>query len=205
MTLPTVVSKYREKVYITQLKKMAANMETMLATINSETGSVPDTFKQCHNLMNGQSTEAYECFADMIVKYMKLNPNAVKYKVYNYNTDKNKVGYYAFCHRLFLEDGSVIAFHLINDGYVMFGFDVNGDKGPNKVGQDLFQVHYYPYTNSNNSYISLFKRLSFKPNQRNSIIQGCKGSSTQEAHPQSCLQLIYDSGFEVPEDYPIKF
>lgn len=205
MTMPSVLSKYREKAFLTQLKKMSAIVETMLVNINAETGSIPDTFKECHNLMGGTNSEAYKCFANMIVKYAPLNPDSVTYKEYIYNSNKDKVGHAFFCHRLYLPDGSVIALHLITNGYLMFGFDVNGDRGPNKPGVDLFQSHYYPYSGNDTGFKSLFKALVFKENQRASIISSCKGSETQEGHPQSCMQLIYNNGFEKPKDYPLRF
>ena len=205
MTMPVLLSKYREKVYLTQLKKMSAIVETMLVNINAETGSIPDTFRECHNLMGGTNSEAYKCFANMIIKYAPLNSGSVKYKEYIYNSDKAIVGNAFFCHRLYLPDGSVIALHLITNGYVMFGFDVNGDKGPNKPGIDLFQSHYYPYVGNDTGFKSLFKALVFESSSRASVISNCKGSDTQEGHPQSCMQLIYNNGFEKPSDYPLKF
>lgn len=205
LTIPTVISKYREKAFLTQLKKMSAIMETMLVNIDAETGSVPDTFRECHNLMGGTNSEAYKCFANMIIKYAPLNPDSVTYKEYIYNSNKDKVGHAFFCHRLYLPDGSVIAMHLITDGYLMFGFDVNGDKGPNKPGIDLFQSHYYPYVSSGSRYRSMFTLLVFKENQRPSIISSCKGTETQDGSPQSCMMLIYNNGFEKPKDYPLRF
>ena len=205
LTIPTVISKYREKAFLTQLKKMSAIMETMLVNIDAETGSVPDTFRECLELVGGGSSEPYKCLANMIIKYAPLNPGSVTYKEYNYNRDKDKVGNAAFCRRLYLPDGSVIAMNLINNSYVMFGFDVNGDKGPNKPGIDLFQSHYYPYVSSGSRYRSMFTLLVFKANQRPSIISSCKGTETQDGHPQSCMQLIYNNGFEKPKDYPLRF
>lgn len=205
LTIPTVISKYREKAFLTQLKKSSAIVETMLVNINAETGSIPDTFRECLDLVGGGSSEPYKCLANMIIKYAPLNPDSVTYKEYNYNRDKDKVGHAFFCHRLYLPDGSVIALHLINNGYVMFGFDVNGDKGPNKPGIDLFQSHYYPYVGNDTGFKSLFKALVFKEKDRPSVIANCKGTETQDGHPQSCMQLIYNNGFEKPKDYPLRF
>lgn len=207
MTIPVLMSKYREKVFITKLKKMSAIMETMLVNIDAETGSVPDTFSECHGTMQSGTTnsDAYKCFVNMIIKYAPLNPDSVTYKVYNYNKDKDKVGHTHFLHRLYLQDGSVIALQLITAGYVIFGFDVNGDKGPNKAGVDLFQSHYYPYVSAGSRFRSFFQLLVFDSKNRASIISRCKGNDTEQGHPQACMQLIYNNGFEKPKDYPVRF
>ena len=50
------------------------------------------------------------------------------------------------------------------------------------------------------SYCSLMSRMVFSENQRNSIIASCKNNNSV-----SCMQLIYNNGFEKPKDYPLRF
>ena len=195
LTIPNIISKYNEIVYMAHLKKMVAILETTLSNIHNETGSIPDTFRECHNLMGGDNKEAYSCFEDMIIKYAPLNPNTrrVNKPAPGGGKPLTEYGHAFFYHRLYLPDGSVIAMHLITNGYVIFGFDVNGDKGPNKAGVDLYNVHYYPYQKTGKAYKTI-SSLNWID------INGCKNGDTQ-----ACFATLNRYNFNIPKNYPHKF
>lgn len=189
LTIPTVLSKYREKVYLTQLKKMVSMVEKALERINVETGSIGDTFNNCYQ--SSVSSKA-ECFNNILFEYGDIDKNSVTTKYVH-------PAHYP----LYFKDGSSLDMSTVNATatYTVFTFDVNGIKKPNKGGIDQFVVHYYPISgNCNVSFCSLMYRMGFKENERASIIANCKKNSTA-----ACMQLIYNNGFEKPSDYPLKF
>ena len=194
MTMPVLISKYRERVFLTQLKKMVSMVEKMLERISFETGSIADTFNNCYEF--NVSSKAM-CFNNILFEYADIDKDSVTTKYVH-------PAHYP----LYFKDGSSLDMSTVNATatYTVFTFDVNGNKGPNKAGIDQFAVHYYPISgNCNVSFCSLMYRMGFKENQRASIISSCKGTETQEGHPQSCMQLIYNNGFEKPKDYPLRF
>ncbi len=202
MTIPALMSKYRKVVYTARLKKMVSIMDTMLFNIYEDTGSVSDAFKECHDLHTPAGTEGYECFENMIIKYAPIKGSVhLSNERLGGGEKASKYGHAFFYHRLYLPDGSVIAIHIINKDYVIYGFDVNGDRGPNKAGVDLFNVHYYPYNllYDYQKYGSLMYRMGFTNNQRSSIVSSCKSGN-----PQACFMLIYHDGYKFSNDYPVK-
>lgn len=195
LTIPTVLSKYREKVYLTQLKKMVSMVEKMLERISVETGSIGDTFNNCYELVDVSSKAM--CFNNILFEYGDIDKNSVTTKYIH-----------PAQYPLYFKDGSSLSMGIVNATatYTVFTFDVNGTKGPNKSGIDQFAVHYYPISgNCNVTFCSLMYRMGFKENQRSSIMSSCKGTETQAGNPQSCMQLIYNNGFEKPKDYPLRF
>ena len=189
MTMPVLISKYRERVFLTQLKKMVSMVEKMLERISFETGSIADTFNNCYEL--NVSSKAM-CFNNILFEYGDIDKDSV-------TTQYVHPAHYP----LYFKDGSSLDMSTVNATatYTVFTFDVNGAKGPNKGGLDQFVVHYYPITtNCMISYCSLMSRMVFSENQRNSIIASCKNNNSV-----SCMQLIYNNGFEKPKDYPLRF
>ena len=193
LTLPVVISKYREKVFMTKLQKHVALMETVLSNIYNETGSIADTYNQCHSVLGGERMS--KCFINQLITYGNLNPATVKYEA------KWGIGPHAF--RLLFPDGSYIAVQIINTSYVVYLFDLNGVNPPNLGGIDRFAVHYYPY---NTNYVKkpyknfVYDLVPINKNQRRSIIQSCSNNADQ-----ACMQLILDNNFKPPKDYPLKF
>ena len=189
LTIPVLLSKYREKVYLTQLKKMVAMVERALERVNFETGSIGDTFMNCYN------KDVYSkasCFNNILFEYGDIDKNSVITKYVHPAQSP-----------LYFKDGSSLNMNTVNATatYTVFTFDVNGTKGPGKFGIDKFAVHYYPISgNCKVVYCPLMYQMSFKESNRSSIISSCKNGDTQ-----ACTRLIYQNGFEKPKDYPLRF
>ena len=190
LTIPTVLSKYREKVYLTQLKKMVSVVERMLESISVESGSIRDTFDVCYNTI---SSSRSMCFNNLLFEYGDVDKNSVTTKYVHPQR-----------YPIYFEDGSSLTMLTVNDTayYTVFLFDVNGDKGPNTGGIDKFEVDYHHISstcNSSYSYCSLMHHMKFDK-ERAAIISSCKNN-----HPTDCMRPIYNNGFEKPSDYPLKF
>ncbi len=194
LTIPMSLSKYNEVVNMNKLKKQVAFLERMLQNIHIETGSIPDTYALCHSLPAGGDNMS-KCFINQMIQFGGLNPNMVKYQA------KWGIGPHAF--RLLFPDSSYIAVQIINTAYVVYLFDLNGEKGPNLGGIDRFAIHYYPYVKNygNAVYKTLIHDLvPLKAPNRANIIAQCKNHSDQ-----ACIQLLLDNNFKPPKDYPLKF
>ena len=112
----------------------------------------------------------------------------------------------------------------LNDGSLFFGaecpmeitYDVNGEKGPNKMGRDIFQFNIFtdiyedgyedilekiPHVNT---YVSGTSTDGFYPNnyknyqKRNYVLETCKESGFW------CSHLLEIDGWEFKDDYPYK-
>ncbi len=73
--------------------------------------------------------------------------------------------------------------------------DLNGDKGPNKLGKDVFgfrygAYYYYPYTD--------FIYNRFIPNARNNV---CTETNKGD-YADGCTWKIMRNGWKIPDDYP---
>lgn len=70
---------------------------------------------------------------------------------------------------------------------VVFKIDVNGIKGPNKLGEDIFLSQL----KSNGKY-----QMLCWSNSRERVLKGCKSDG------QCCGALIQQDGWQIKNDYP---
>lgn len=165
MTLPTLTGKYQQRVLTSQFKKAYANLQTAINTVNSENG-IP---YECYTLTVGGSGYRYDQCKEFWQKVFEQY-KAVKicdpddytcrprYKTKTEVIAEGGTIYNNYCtfpineHVGFnLNDGSII--YIYGDVYapdfegvhntLFFGIDVNGKKGPNKWGYDLFYLNLY--------------------------------------------------------------
>ncbi len=162
MTLPVLTAKYQQKVLATQFKKSYANLQTAINTVNSNNGIPYECytlknsgyyFNQCHefwpkvlgqyksikdcgNWKNTNCRPKYKSKAEVLADGGTINNSACSFPIdshYAYN----------------LNDGSILyLFNSPESGYtnhnsLFFGLDVNGLKGPNRWGYDLFYLNLY--------------------------------------------------------------
>ena len=162
MTLPSLTNKYQHKVLESQFKKSYANLQTAINTVNSENG-IPyecytlkyggnyyytqcnefwpkvleqyKTAKECGNWRKPQCRSKYKSKAEVIAAGGFINNTACSFAIDSYTAYN-------------LNDGSIIYLFKNASGYnshngLFFGIDVNGKKGPNKWGYDLFYLNLY--------------------------------------------------------------
>ena len=159
MTMPSLLANYRQRVIISQLKKSFSTLQTAINTTNVEYGMPYD----CYNIGWGgyhvtQCSEFWNDFLKQlkIIKSCRYTDDScgVKYKtkdqvlaeggsIFNSTCsffDKGPTDYIINI----LADGSYIITYggknPLSNHYVYFGIDVNGEKGPNKWGYDLFYL-----------------------------------------------------------------
>ena len=141
MTMPVLIQNHQEKVTVTRLKKVysvlsQAYMSSSAENIDITEWGLGETF----------SSEGAEAIAQKMMPYLKLNkncgfgkgcfPNGVVYKYLN-GTSWYRIDDASRAYKMILSDGTLIA---IESGktYGKVFVDINGFKGPNQDGKDMF-------------------------------------------------------------------
>ena len=160
LTLPSVINKYQEKVTVTKVKKAYSTMNNALFSAISENGEV-DTWDYPYYNAGTENVSNTEVFASKILPYLRIlkdcgisQRNCMLDVNYKLSDGSNWNGYtynrYRLYYKVILNDGSylVIRFEypkcngsgdgVVGDKCGWFLIDVNGDKKPNKFGQDVF-------------------------------------------------------------------
>lgn len=162
MTIPTLINKTNEQETVTAVKKaysvlgqayqkvIAENGEIIPSTLGADSAEATKTLGEMFSKqlstskICGMSTNE-DCFAIGQYKYI----NGANFSDYNLSTIHFKMR---------LNDGMSVAFHVWRPSYLNLGnteslshafsavdVDINGDKGPNTYGKDMFGFHITKY------------------------------------------------------------
>lgn len=167
MTLPTLIQNHQKQVYATQLKKSINVFENMLNKMKADEGVTEldqlELFSKgvCHGWdcdgFDGSNYADFSVIQETIAKYLKtakickVGECTATYKAETYKTKDNKtlscqnsrnmsewLGFYS-------TDGAIyyVTSYSFNDLYIII--DVNGEKGPNMYGRDVFSFYEAGY------------------------------------------------------------
>lgn len=186
LTMPSLIVKHRKQVVVEKLKKTSS---ALLQAYNMSKLDYGDTEREGFTPLNGDA--ALEMFNKYYVPYMKFT-----------KVEKGEKGAYGY-----LTDGTVLYFFKdrLNDTncrswactYIAVCMNEkacrNVDKSPSYSGngKDVFGL----YTTGQ------IPAYTFIEENRARRIQRCKNNSSIEA----CSALIFEAGWKIPDDYPIKF
>ena len=142
MTVPSLMQNYQRQSYVTQLHKVynettqaALQYMTDKNALNlKEAGLVNDTavdewVNKYFRVVQNCSAEPSNCFA--VGEYKRLNGTTLE--IFNYN--KNQY--------VLASGAGIYATSNAGNGNVNFWIDVNGKKGPNIIGRDVFPLKVY--------------------------------------------------------------
>lgn len=205
MTLPGVMTDYRKKATAKQLQQAYNFLQQTVQFAQNDYGYM----KNWECFIPNRCTE--EEFAQKyIVPYFK-NPNIKTYGSLisagykKYPTDlngqqtmtgwryfiKSPQGYYYLVSHYTLGDNSRTTF--------LITIDINGEKGPNIVGRDLFFTTYGYNISAQNHY--KLQMYNYSNKTRNELLlNGCNKNNTG----QYCGAVIEMDGWEIKDDYPWK-
>ena len=181
MTIPTLHYQRVKKEYTAKLKNFYSRMENSILDMEMDKGSFRDMRKP-------SSADAYKWYKDNIDPYMG----------HQYLDDTKKIVYY--------KDGSRLMTFYIG-GCLDVDLDVNGDKGPNRGGYDMFRF-LYCFTDSDRNTWFGNKDVFFGTygsgetavgTTRAQMIDKCKNSTSY------CTRLLQNDQWEFKGDYPFKF
>ena len=160
MTLPALTGKYQQKVLASQFKKAYANLQTAINTVNTQNGIPYECYtigfggyhydgcnefwpafleqfksaKLCGNWKNKHCRASYKSKEEVISEGGTIANSACSHDIDSYEAYN-------------LNDGSIIYLYNSPDSEynthtsLFFAFDVNGIKGPNRWGYDLFYLN----------------------------------------------------------------
>jgi hypothetical protein len=144
--MPALIADYQKQVYVTQLRKSVSaweqGMKLMLARDEADDISGTEFARVLseagYNSYNAVSAEAVPQSTEILKKYFNIikiedspqySAQAMNGITYNFTK-----GYRKF----YMADGSVYYIYMMTNGTGNRVIDVNGDKGPNISGRDIF-------------------------------------------------------------------
>ena len=145
MTIPVLIQKHQEKVTVTKVKKIYSVISNAYEVLKIQNGDYSEWGTQ------GEDDQSV-IFANKIVPHLKTNkvcgytgkgcfPDTIYGKLITkswYNIENSKRPY-----KLIMADGTLIALEERPKSGKVF-VDVNGFKGPNQLGKDLFAFFVLP-------------------------------------------------------------
>jgi len=191
MTIPTLMLKYEKAQTIVQLKKVYAllsNASTQALSENSGdmgfTGDEAGDNKIIHDdIMSKLKYVSYCTHASYneTCAFEGIAYKDVAATNRSCGVDKASAGSESYI----LADGTFIAFSpfLWGPNNSLIKIDINGGRGPNKNGQDLFVMNIY-------------KKKIIAPGQDINN-NGCNSDSGGD-----CFRKIFNDGWQIKEDYP---
>lgn len=190
LTIPSLVVKHKKQVVVEKLKKASSSL---LQAFNMSKLDYGDSPREIFEPLNGDA--AFEMFNKYYVPYIKF-----------LKVEKGEKGVFGY-----LADGTVLYFFKTsNNGaeinpwtctYIVVCIDEKACTGlEDKV--NVSGRHIVDGRNTFGLYITgNIPNMTFIINSHEQRVQNCKDNTSIEA----CSGLIFEAGWKIPEDYPIKF
>ncbi len=218
LTLPTVINNYQKQETVSKIKKVYSILTNTTMMAMSEYG---DTVGW--EIQSGNSFATAKYFADRyVIPFIKVarvcennNSDDCAYPIYGLNGqrfshDKNYDNN-SYC--FYLADGTYIALKAYTTSVdhpkqVYIVFDINGQRGPNKVGRDVFCLQYLSQTKRAASKEYEGKILpawidAGGSNPRATILSAGNDYFCNKAKKGiACLAVIFMDGWQIKDDYP---
>jgi len=209
MTIPNLISKYQKSIVEARLSSTYSILSNAFSLSVTENGPIEEWYEPPH-LSTPEFMEKY------LLPYLKHKPKQIPgYAIYASN-GQAIANHFANQQTWSLDNGTILTAQIItnptNFDAAYFGVDINGKKGPNRLGYDVFAF-----------FITVTKPMRF--DTCNSSGGGCNRSIDDLLNApgndnvcsvtsmtnggkyigQSCTRVIQLSGWKIPDNYPIKF
>ena len=215
LTLPSVITKYQKQQTIAQLKKAYSTLDNASRLSQVENGEMRTWDKELYHTNIKKYVETY--YLPYINGEMSVNWVNKKYTIYNLNGIP-RYTYAGFANNydvmLKTADGQLFIFHSTSEGqsYLWIFADINGTKGPNRIGRDIFVFDGRDY-GSNDKYLVHFwgqfwgrnelMNDNVTENVHNSRGYGCSKKNKYGYYAGFyCGALIIQDGWKISDDYP---
>ena len=215
MTLPSLIQNHQKKVLTTQLKRTYSVLAQAIERSKADYGDSSGWGMEQYYNSESSTANAKEIVKIFASKY--LVPYLSKVEVHEWVTLED-IGYKSITDNgttdgessktqglvLVLNDGSVLRISMAGYNYgtedapdnkltnVYILADVNGKRGPNQTGKDIF-AFYFQTQNGN------FRFYSWS---RTPVLDRNKNLEYCQKVPKTCGQLIMQDGWEIKDDYP---
>ena len=219
MTLPTLIGNYQKHVTVNKLKKSYTTLSQMFVMAQKDNGGMENwDFSNFGDVgLNSSNIEEHiiKVAQTYFVPYLDIledcGTRCKKVEKINYKwlSDELLSGFYdRLQYTIFLKDGSIIYISLNNNGIKIFDIlisvDINGRKGPNVVGKDVF---CYELSTPNAPYSGLVSKTNFwgltgVSVKRETLLNDSQRGCNKNASGQYCGALIQYDNWEISDDYP---
>ncbi len=203
LTIPTVVRNYQKQETVTRLKKAYSSLANASNLAVAEYGPINSWD---FGTVNFDYDEEWK-FTNYFLPYLKIqkkstaktpasaNVSVLNRHYPNYSANVNTYLQPRNHPNFLLTDGTLMWVFLVNTASNPLGgvaIDINGDKKPNRVGQDTF---FAIFSKNNDS----FGKPAVKNKDRSTLITECKEMINVDF---ACTELIMRDGWQIRDDYP---
>ena len=212
LTLPSVITKYQKQQTIAQLKKAYSTLDNASRLSQVENGEMRTWDKELYRTNIKKYVETY--YLPYINGEKNTNWVNKNYVIRNLN---GRILYdykSSDCKAIKTADGQMFMFHQTSFGqsYLWIFADINGTKGPNRIGRDIFVFDGSDY-GSNDKYLVHFwgqfwgrnglMNDNVTENVQNSRGYGCSKKNKYGYYAGFyCGALIIQDGWKISDDYP---
>ena len=199
LTISNVIQDYQKKQTVVQLRKVYndINNAVKLSEVDNGPMSQWDYVQiECYS---------YECIAPFLEKYylpyFKDAKLLKKSELPNYSRSLND---FLTLPYIRLNNGTLLQFFSnISGGYIWLFADINGEKGPNKVGRDIFVFGAYKHGTS----VYKIKFWGYSESNKDALTSpssqySCRKDNNNRYANFNCGRLIEVNNWEIPKDYP---
>ena len=187
MTMPSLMQNYKRQQATARIKKFVSVINQALISAENDLGPREDWVIEGDASTEGNSDYAYNFLNTYIKPYIKSD-DIEKRRLFGMNMAT-----------LRFVDGSQMSVK-VGACYDIF-YDINGEKGPNKKGKDIF-VFILCKNGGCNSSSNQVRGMYCQPNgepfpTHEQLISNCKSGGSW------CTILLEQNGYEFPKDYPL--
>ncbi len=211
MTLPTLIANYQKRETVNRLKQTYSILYQAVRMSETENGLL-----ETWEIPNTSSYTANDCyskgkafFEQYLKPYMKIAKDCTVSECWAENLTRPNGATFNFSnlktYNIVLANGTVVAFYP-RETVVELYTDLNGKKGPNKVGIDWFDIVIS--NKSRNDIWGNFNKSGLymlgQGNDRTTLTSGkygCSKTATTSAGTY-CGALIMHDGWKIEKDYP---
>ena len=212
MTLPSVINNFRKVETVTRLKKAYSTLSQAFVMAQRDYGEVSEWNFAGYISADASSDDSAEirkkAAEDFTKTYLLPYLNEVedcglgKCDYNKYDAGGYIYGYSNSTYRFIMNDSVIVSVTLDTSeagrfNCVMLSIDINGKKGPNTNGKDLFYISFSTDTKFLNMYGVGHTRETLLDGHRESC-----SSTERNFGGRYCGALIQKDGWQIKDDYP---
>ena len=218
MTLPTLIQNYQKFVTVNRLKKEYSVISNAFVTSQEENGEMNTWGMGNLGNMNDGAKILIPFYQNYILKYLDVVDDCGLYCIKQKHVKRYRLNgatwnwYGDAKYIIYLKDGAVIAFMTDNNSVVWttvrIYVDINGDRGPNVSGKDIFTILLAKNGDSALKLSGITRIRSTK--NRNTLLGNCRECCSKKVASTGnlsyagdfCAGLIQYDGWKISKDYP---
>lgn len=200
MTLPALLQSYKQKEYSTKLKKFYSVMQNAINLSESYNGPVGDWVRLGginDTIVDDEGNTDFEANRIVIEDWFKRYLSSyIQHSSFQTGNSNWKLGQA----KIVFNDGTHLYLH--NGNCIDFFVDLNGEKGANSHGIDIF--HFYLCPNEKCEKQSWNKQCGKLTPYRGAEISRAAALDLCKTSPDTCAYVLLQDNFEFKKDYPYR-